>query len=59
MEEIKREMKQEAEKKHGKIYPAGKLRNFEDCFTVEEGKVLFWFNVEDQTTKTMARELKN
>jgi len=59
MEDIKRELRKEAEEKHGKIYPAGQMRELDDCYTVEDNKVLFWFNPEDQTTKVLAREIKN
>lgn len=58
MEDIKRELRQEAEEKHGKIYPPGKMTKLDDCYTVEKDKLLFWFNPEkDQTTRVITRDL--
>ena len=59
MEDLKKELRQEAEEKHGKIYPPGRMENLDDCYTVEKDKVLFWFNIEGQTTKAITREIKN
>ena len=60
MEKLKQELRQEAEKKHGKIYPSGRKENLEQCYTESGGKLLFWFNTEyDQTTKLLTREIHN
>ena len=57
MEDIKRELRQEAEEKHGKIHPPGRMKKLDDCYTVEDNKVLFWFNPEGQTTRVITRDL--
>lgn len=59
MENLKRELRQEAEKKHGKIYPSGKRDKLDDCYTEDGGQLMFWFNLEDQSTKMLAREIHN
>lgn len=57
MEKLKKQLREEAEKEHGKIYPAGRYRELEDCYTVHGNHLLFWYNLEDQTTKTKVREI--
>jgi hypothetical protein len=59
MEDLKKEMRQEAEEKHGKIYPSGRRNSLDDCYTEHDNKLMFWFNLEDQTTKAMVREIQN
>ncbi len=60
MEHLKREMRQEAEEKHGKITPSGHKESLDQCYTEAKGKLLFWFNTEeDQTTRMLAREIDN
>jgi len=59
MENLKQELRQEAEEKHGKIYPSGHHENLDQCYTEAEGKLLFWFNVEDKTTKMLTRDINN
>ncbi len=59
MRDLKQELRQEAEEKHGKIYPSGHNKELDDCYTEDEGQLMFWFNLEDQTTKMLAREIYN
>jgi len=59
MENLKRELRQEAEEKHGKIYPSGHRESLDQCYTEQEGQLQFWFNVEDQTTLMLTREIHN
>jgi len=59
MEHIKKQLREEAEKKYGKIFPAGHNKELEDCYTQHESRLIFWFNLEDQTTKTLVQELDN
>jgi len=59
MEQIKLELIQEAKDKHGKIYPAGQDKQWEDCFTQQDQTLIFWFNLENNSTKAIIRELKN
>jgi len=39
-----------AKEKYGAIYPCGGTRGWEDCFTRCQGRVIFWFNSEDNST---------
>jgi len=59
MNDLKQELRQEAEEKHGKIYPSGHKENLDQCYTEDGGQLMFWFNLEDQTTKVLAREIDN
>jgi hypothetical protein len=57
MSNLKKIMIKKAKNRYKKILPCGKKANFEDCFTVEKNKLLFWFNTEDQSTHVESTEL--
>lgn len=60
MENLKQELRQEAEEKHGKIYPPGRRESLDQCYIEQEGQLQFWFNTESsQTTKMLMREIDN
>jgi len=59
MNDLKNDLKKEAEKKHGKIYPSGDKRNLDDCFTENDDTLMFWFNLENQSTKVLTRKIDN
>jgi hypothetical protein len=59
MKELKEQLKREAVEKHGKIYPSGDRKVLDDCFTISENKILFWFNLDNETTKVLIREIHN
>jgi len=40
-------------KQYGEIQPCAKCGSLEQCFTEEEGRVYFWFNVEGGTTRVL------
>jgi len=44
---------EEARKKYGEIRPSGAMDSLEDCFSVEEGRLYFWFNVQGGNTKVL------
>lgn len=46
----KRKLINEAMREHERIFPCSGLAQLEECFTVEPGKVLFWFNTADDST---------
>ena len=50
MDEQKKLLIQKAQDKHKKIYPCGRWRSFHECFTMHEGRLLFWYNTECGTT---------
>lgn len=47
---IKKMIISEALTKHKKIFPVGNFKAIDDCFTIDDDKLIFWFNTEDQTT---------
>ena len=51
-EQLKNEMIDEAVKRYGDISYCGNKTNWNDCFTEEEGYLMFWFNV-GKDTKTI------
>ena len=59
MESLKTQLKKEAVRKHGKIYPSGNKISLDECFTITENQILFWFNTESNTTKVLSREINN
>lgn len=57
MDHLKKELIEEATEKHEKIYPVSHNDKLEDCFTVQEGKLVFWFNKENQSTSILTRPI--
>ena len=50
MSEVKLKLLQSALERHEKIFPCGETQLLDDCFTLSEDKLLFWFNTEDDST---------
>ena len=58
MNELKKEMVEKAKHLYrNRISPCSTRRTFNDCFTVEDGKLYFWFNTEDNSTHILAADL--
>ncbi len=57
--QIKRELIKEAMDKHGKIFPLGLKKDFDECFTRQDSTLIFWYNLENESTKTVMREVEN
>ena len=57
MEDVKFQIVQAAREKHRTIFPCVGKQSFEECFTHDNGKLLFWFNTEDNSTHLMAERL--
>lgn len=46
------------ENKEEEVVPAGTKRYLHECFTIEDNKLCFWFNLKSQeTTKLLIREI--
>jgi hypothetical protein len=58
MKRIKEKLKKQARKLYGEIIPAGNCKDFEECFTFHEDKILFWFNLKDQSTKLISHKIR-
>jgi hypothetical protein len=41
---------------HGRIAPPCTRSSLEECFTTEDSKLIFWFNVESGTTKVLVKD---
>jgi len=57
MNEIKLKMISEAAKNYHSIYPCGNNRDLEECFTMYEDQILFWFNTEDNSTHVISKSI--
>jgi hypothetical protein len=53
MSEIKYHMIEKARKKYCRIFPCAARATLDDCFTIENDRILFWFNTEDQSTRLL------
>ncbi len=56
MTAIKRNLLQEAKEKYSQIFPCGNNSSLQDCFTEEDGLILFWFNTSDCSTHMLTAE---
>ncbi len=59
MNTLKRQMIADAQQKYERIFPCSSCSTLNECFTVEGGQVIFWFNTADATTHTMTAEIVN
>lgn len=58
MEQLKKLLIDKAIKEHTEIIPVARRLNFDECFTVDDGKLLFWFNTpSDNSTKMVLAEI--
>ncbi len=57
MSEEKMRLIQKAIDEHERIFPCGSAALLDDCFTVNEDKLLFWFNTEDDSTHLLEEVL--
>ena len=58
MEELKESLIRKALSVHKSIYPCNGKLKLEDCFTVEENRVIFWFNTTDRNTHALSADIK-
>ena len=59
MDEEKQKLIKKAKKKYERMDPLGNHKTFEKCFTTVRGKLHFWFNTKDGTTKMLIQENGN
>ncbi|KMQ52488.1 hypothetical protein CHISP_0755 [Chitinispirillum alkaliphilum] len=50
MNEIKRKLINQAVERYTSIFPCTRANDLNECFTIEDNVVMFWFNTEDKTT---------
>jgi hypothetical protein len=59
MEVICEDLIEQAVAKYRTIYPCGLKKSLAECFTLQNNRVVFWFNTEDQSTHMLMRELQD
>jgi hypothetical protein len=47
-----------AKAKYGDIYPCDKKSQWDECFSRENGQVIFWFNSKDHSTHIEKENMK-
>jgi len=57
MNDLKQNMIRKAVRRYKNIAPCSPRRSLDDCFTVEENKLYFWFNTEDHSTHVLSVEM--
>lgn len=57
MSELQKQMISQARRQYHQIFPCATKGSLRECFTVEENRILFWFNTADETTHVLAEEL--
>lgn len=53
MEPTRQKLIEQAKRRFRSIHPCGSKATLEDCFTVQDENILFWFNTDDQTTHVL------
>lgn len=56
MEDLKKTLIAEANSKFQNIAPCRGPEDFSECFTVHNGKLVLWFNVEGNSTRILMSE---
>jgi len=57
MNDLKKTMIKKAKDRYKKIHPCGRRRKLDECFTVEDDTLCFWFNTDDQSTHVLHTQL--
>jgi hypothetical protein len=58
MGHLEKQLIDKATRKHKKIYPCALKENIGDCFTRDDGRLMLWFNTEDQSTHVVTTGVK-
>lgn len=56
MGQIEQKLIKQATRKHKKIFPCAHKENLDECFTKDNGRIMFWFNTEDQSTHVISAD---
>ncbi len=57
MSRKKKKLIQKARSLYNKISPCGAKRTFEECFTLSENTLFFWFDTEDHSTHILTEKI--
>jgi len=56
MNEIEQTLINRAQKQFKQIYPCSTKNGLKECFTVEDNRLIFWFNTEDDSTHMIMQD---
>lgn len=56
MSEIEQNLINRAKKQFKQIYPCSTKKRLKECFTVEDNRIILWFNTEDETTHVIIQD---
>lgn len=57
MNDVKLKLIEEAKKRDRSISPCAHFDSFWDCFTIHEGKLLFWYNDKEGSTRIVSTDM--
>ena len=57
MNDLQAALIQQARQQYGSIVPCSSRDSLYECFTVEFGKIMFWFNTVDNDTHLLVADL--
>jgi hypothetical protein len=57
MNKLKENMIKRAKDRYKNISPCPTRGTLEECFTMENNKIYFWFNTEDKSTHVLAEQV--
>ncbi len=57
MSRLKKQLIDNAIKQYNRIFPCAPYKEFDECFTEEKNRIIFWFNTEDNSTHAICLEL--
>lgn len=58
VEDRKAALIRQAREKYVEIFPAGRMKTLEECFTVRGDELIFWFNTSEGTTHVIREQLE-
>jgi hypothetical protein len=54
---LKEKMINKAKTLHDDIYPCSSKQDLDECFTVDEDTLIFWFNTKDNSTHILSEAI--
>ena len=54
---LKKKLIEKAVRLHNDIYPCSTKGRLDDCFTVDEDTLIFWFNTKDNSTHILSEAI--
>ncbi len=57
MKDLKEKLISQAQRRYSFIRPCATKQKLDECFTITNGKLIFWFNTSDNSTHVMSISL--